>query len=83
MLLSYVEPDNLCIAPGAFMAFHAVRSLERKEYMENETWLYFLNLPRPVQRWINDHGSWQALPIDGYWTMYDRDLWAIGYPKCK
>ena len=29
---------NICIAPGAFMAFHAVRSMERKEYMEHETW---------------------------------------------
>ena len=26
---------------GAFMAFHAVRGMARKEYMENETWLYY------------------------------------------
>jgi hypothetical protein len=83
MLLTYVEPENLCIAEGAFMAFHAVRSLEKREYMEHQTWQYYLNLPRPIRQWINAHGSWQALPLDGYWTMYDRELWAMGYPKCK
>jgi hypothetical protein len=25
----------------------------------------------------------QAKRVDGYWTMYDRDLWAMGYAKCK
>jgi hypothetical protein len=25
---------------------------------------------------------WQALPLDGFWTMYDRDLWQMGYPRC-
>ena len=83
MLTSYIEPENLCIAPGAFMAFHAVRGMARKEYMENETWLYYLNLPRPIRLWINSQGGWQALPMDGYWTLYDRELWAMGYPQCK
>ena len=22
-------------------------------------------------------------PRETFWTMYDRELWAIGYPKCK
>lgn len=83
LLLTYVEPENLCIAAGAFMAFHAVRGLDRGAYMENETFQYYLNLPRPIRLWINANGSWQALPLDGYWTMYDRELWAMGYPKCR
>ena len=29
--LAYVEPDNLCIAPNAFMAFHSIRSMEHGE----------------------------------------------------
>ena len=73
----------LCIAEGAFMAFHAVPGMERKEYMEHETWLYYLSLPRAIRLWINGQGSLQNLPMDGYWTMYDRDLWAMGYPRCK
>jgi hypothetical protein len=83
MLTTYIEPENLCIAEGAFMAFHAVRSSERKEYMENETFLYFLNLPRPIQQWLNKYGSWQALPVDGFFYMRDHELWAMGYPQCK
>jgi hypothetical protein len=83
MLTAYVEPDNLCIAPGAFMAFHAVRSLESKEYMEGSTFSYYLMLPRPIRLWIDSNGGWQALPLDGYWTMYDRELWKMGYPRCN
>ena len=37
MLLTYVEPENLCIAPGAFMAFHAVRGEHFHQYMVAET----------------------------------------------
>ena len=83
MLATYVAPENLCIGQGAFMAFHAVRGMERGNYMEYETLHYFVVLPRPIQNWINDNGGWQKLPLDGFWTMYDRDLWAIGYPKCQ
>jgi hypothetical protein len=37
LLLTYVEPENLCISPGAFMAFHAVRGLERGVRMDEDT----------------------------------------------
>ena len=36
-----------------------------------------------IRQWIDDNGGWQNLPLNGYWTMYDRELWAMGYPKCK
>jgi hypothetical protein len=36
-----------------------------------------------IRGWIERNGGWQHLPLDGFWTMYDRDLWAMGYPKCK
>ena len=25
----------------------------------------------------------ENLPLNGYWTLYDRQMWAMGYPKCK
>jgi hypothetical protein len=25
----------------------------------------------------------EALLRLGYWTLYDRQMWAMGYPKCK
>jgi hypothetical protein len=31
---------------------------------------------------IGRMGGWQSLPLNGFWTMYDRELWAMGYPKC-
>ena len=63
MLTSYIEPENLCIAPGAFMAFHAVRGMARKEYMENEAWL----LPQPAASdpAVDQQSGRLASPADG------------------
>ena len=82
MLTTYIEREKLCIAPGAFMAFHAGRGLERRNYAEVETRFYYTNLPQHIRDWIDRQGGWQKLPLNGFWTLYDRDLWAMGYPKC-
>jgi len=81
-VLAYVEPGNLCIAPSAFMAFHAIRSAEHGEIMVGATQQYYADMPPLVRRWIDHNGGWQNLPLNGYWTMYDRELWAMGYPRC-
>ena len=83
LLLAYVEPDNLCIAPNAFMAFHAIRSAEHGEIMVGATQKYYADMPTPIRRWIDHNGGWHNLPLNGYWTMYDHSLWALGYPKCN
>jgi hypothetical protein len=38
--------------------------------------------PVEIRGWIDRNGGVGQLPLHGFWTMYDRDLWAIGYPKC-
>jgi hypothetical protein len=83
IVLSYVDPADLCIAPGAFMAFHAVRSAERREYMKVETEFLYTQYPAPIRSWIDRTGGWQHLPLDGFWIMHDSELWAVGYPKCN
>jgi len=83
MVLSYVGPELLCVAPGAFMAFHAVRSAETHKILKADTEFLYTTYPLPIRQWIDAHGGWKALPLDGFWTMQDRDLWAVGYPKCQ
>jgi hypothetical protein len=83
LVLAYVEPENLCIASGGFMAFHAIRSMEHGEIMVGATHEFYASMPAPIQLWIRDNGGWQNLPLNGYWTLYDRQMWAMGYPKCK
>ena len=80
--LGDLERENLCIAPGAFMAFHAVRGEKYKNYMVAETRAMYETYPPEIRRWIDHNGGWQNLPIDGFWTMYDHSLWALGYPRC-
>jgi hypothetical protein len=83
LLLHYIEPEKLCIGERAFMAFHAVRSIEHGHYMENQTYLYFWSLPQPVKQWINAKGGWQKLELNSYMFLRDHELWAMGYPKCQ
>ena len=83
LLLAYVAPENLCIEAGAFMAFHAIRSAEYGQRLPAATFDYYTSMPTAVRRWINDNGGHENLPLDGYWTMHDSELWAIGYPRCK
>ena len=82
LITAYVAKEDLCIAPGAFMAFHAVRSLEKHESMRAETLRMYLQWPMDIRGWIDRMGRHENLPLDGYWTMYDRDLWSMGYPRC-
>ena len=44
----------LCIAPNAFMAFHAIRSMEHGEIMVGAT---HASMPVPIQAWIRDNGG--------------------------
>jgi len=83
IVLAYVGPELLCVAPGGYMAFHQVRSAERGEGMPLETRFLYSTYPEPIRDWIDSHGGWQKLPLNGFWTMYDRELWAAGYPKCN
>ena len=54
------------------MAFHAIRSLEKSELMVFETWQAYSIMPAPIQQWIGDNGGYHNLPLNGYWTLYDR-----------
>ena len=81
LVLAYVE--DICIAEGAFMAFHAVRSKETGARMDWDTGLAYRGMPPVIRMWIDDNGGHENLPLNGYWTLYDRQLWAMGYPKCQ
>jgi hypothetical protein len=83
ILTAYVGKDKLCIGPGAFMAFHAVRAGWTGPRLDDATLDMVRMLPPEIQTWIDRNGGADKLPRDGFWTMYDRDLWAMGYPKCK
>lgn len=80
LVLAYVE--DICIADGAFMAFHAVRSKETGARMDWETRIAYTSMPTAIQGWIDDNGGADKLPLNGFWTLHDRQLWAMGYPKC-
>ena len=78
--------ERLCFAEGAFLAFHAAQTNEEHpQRHQHATTLMYLTYPTPIRAWIDRHGGADKLPGPGlsYWTMYDRDLWAMGYPRCK
>ena len=83
IVAAYVPKADLCIAQGAFLAFHAVRSREKQEIMPVETAFMYRLFPEDIRSWIDRTGGYQHLPLDGFWVMHDSELWAMGYPRCK
>jgi hypothetical protein len=82
LILGYVAVENICIAEGTFMAFHAIRTAENRR-LDYDTWQAYNSMPPEIRWWIDDNGGHENLPLNGYWTLYDRQMWAMGYPKCK
>jgi hypothetical protein len=57
--------------------------MQTRAYAETATMQMYLSYPPEIKAWIDRNGGVGKLPRDGYWTLYDRDLWAMGYAKCK
>ena len=55
LVLAYVE--DICIAEGAFMAFHAVRSKETGARMDWETGLAYRSMPSAIRTLIVDNAE--------------------------
>ena len=83
IITTYVAKQNLCIAPSAFMAFHAARVGLDGPINGGATIAMVEAFPPEIRDWIDRNGGVGKLPRETFWTMYDRELWAIGYPKCK
>lgn len=83
LITAYIGKDNLCIAEGAFLAFHAVRSASTHIIQPAATELMYWQQPIEIRSWIDRTGGHQNLPLDGFWPLHDRELWAMGYPKCQ
>ena len=43
----------------------------------------YLTYPKDIRDWIDINGGPRQLTPNGWWTLYARELWAMGYPKCK
>jgi hypothetical protein len=84
LITSFIPKERLCFAPGAFLAFHAARTIEAYPRLSpHSTYTMYASYPAEIRNWIDDHGGVCKLTVETFWTMYDRDLWAIGYPRCK
>jgi len=65
------------------MAFHAARTTLDGPIHGPATIAMVNAYPVEIRHWIDRNGGAGKLPRDGFWTMYDRELWAMGYPKCQ
>ena len=84
MITGFVPKERLCFAPGAFLAFHAARSVEQPPRLSpSGTWAMYASQPPDIRHWIDAHGGIDKMTVETFWTMSDRELWALGYPRCK
>ena len=82
-ITAFIPKERLCFAPGAFLAFHAARRVDNQQPSPHATLSMYASYPAEIRDWIDAHGGPAKMTVEVFWTMYDRDLWAIGYPKCK
>ena len=90
LVVSFIAKEKLCFAEGAFLGFHAavtaesyVRGRANWQPAHSSTMQMYEGYPTEIKAWIDRHGGWKKLKVNEYWTLYDRDLWSMGYPKCK
>jgi hypothetical protein len=84
LITSYIPKERLCFEKGAFLAFHAARTAEVSPGPNSAVtlWMYG-SYPAEIRQWIDRHGGPDKLTVESFWTMYDHELWAMGYPRCK
>ena len=83
LITAHIPKERLCFAAGAYLAFHAARSVEKHENMPLTTGVMYRQQPPEIRNWIDRTGGWENLPLDGFWYLRDRELWEMGYPRCK
>jgi hypothetical protein len=82
-ITAFIPKERLCFAVGAFLAFHAARRVDNQQPSPHATLSMYASYPAEIRQWIDNHGGVAKMTVETFWTMYDRDLWAIGYPRCK
>jgi hypothetical protein len=83
LITSYIPKERLCFGEGSFLAFHSARAPDSARPQLQSTLEMYISYPTEIRHWIDRNGGPYKLTVESYWTMYDRDLWAIGYPRCK
>jgi hypothetical protein len=84
LITAFIPKDRLCFGEGSFLAFHMASTIEEHPRPHpHGTYLMYASYPTEIRQWIDAHGGPYKLTVETFWTMYDRDLWAIGYPRCK
>jgi hypothetical protein len=87
LVVAHINPERLCFGEGAFLAFHAawttwdVATAQRHQYATN---MMYMTYPPKVREWIDRQGGPDKLPGpgQGYWVMYNHEIWAMGYARC-
>lgn len=83
LITSYIPKERLCFAEGSFLAFHSARAPDSVRPALQSTLEMYVSYPAEIRHWIDRNGGPYKMTVETFWTMYDRDLWAIGYPRCK
>ena len=84
LITSYIPKERLCFGEGSFLAFHSAKTIEAYPRPHpSGTYIMYASYPPEIRRWIDDHGGIDKLTVETFWTMYDRDLWAVGYARCQ
>jgi hypothetical protein len=87
LVLSYISKNRLCFDDKAVLGFHKVRyqfTLANGPDIaaESTTTEVVESYPEDIRAWIDSQGGQKRMPMDGYWYLWAKNLWAMGYRKC-
>jgi hypothetical protein len=80
--LAYIPKERLCFSQTALLGFHLARFSDTKPAMI-ASWEMFNSYPQEIRTWLEAKGGVENMPLDGFWLMFPRELWQMGYRQCE
>ena len=83
MVFAGVPRERLCFGPDAWVNFHSARITAGGFPAPTSNRYMYNSYPQDIRDWIDSKGGWEALPLEGFWTLRAPNLWKMGYRKCE
>jgi hypothetical protein len=82
LVTAFVPKDRICFSEFSYLSFHQARHANNAPSPESTRWM-INQYPPDIRGWLEARGGIENLPLNSYWTLSAKHLWAMGYRKCN
>jgi hypothetical protein len=83
LVMAYVPRERICFGVSGKLMFHAAREFMATEPSLKGTQWMIDRYPQDIRTWIENRGGAEKMTINEYWILEAKELWAMGYQRCK